>query len=129
MFRPLIPAIIWTIVVLLLTGIPGGLMPDVPKFMDLLQPDKLVHLFIFGLWVFLFAHGISKFKSQHLFLHKSGVFSMFLGMIFGGFTEVLQYYVIPGRSGNIYDFIADALGCYIGYLIFVRFKQKLWSRG
>lgn len=128
MIRPLIPAILWTVIVLLLTGLPGNVMPEVPRFLDLFQPDKLVHIFIFGLWVVLAAYGTTELKIRKGLLKNASLFSAVLGMIFGGITEILQYSVIPQRSGNIYDFIADAVGCLLGYIFFTRFWQKKRSK-
>jgi VanZ family protein len=49
---------------------------------------------------------------------------LFVGMIFGFFTEVLQRYVFIGRNGNIFDFMADVLGTLLGLAVFLIFFRK-----
>ena len=40
-----------------------------------------------------------------------------IGFIYGALTEVMQETLIPGRTGSIYDWIADALGSIFGAII------------
>lgn len=46
------------------------------------------------------------------------IIALLFGIIYAIFTELLQYYVIYGRNGNIYDAIADIIGAIIGLLLF-----------
>ena len=116
MFRkPLLPGIAWTLLIVLMTLIPGNYIPRITTFLDWLGPDKLLHLFMFGVYAYLLLEGFVRHKSS--FLRKNPVFISFLvGMVFAILTEVAQKYVIYGRNGNLYDFMADILGWAIGYL-------------
>lgn len=38
--------------------------------------------------------------------------------------EYLQYSLNVNRSGNIYDFIANTLGCFIGFAVFILIARK-----
>lgn len=118
MFRkPLLPGLLWTMLIALLTLIPGNYIPKVTTFLDWLGPDKLVHLFIFGVYAYLLIVGFSKQKPG-LFTSKNAVLSaLSIGMVFALFTEVMQRFVIPGRNGSYYDFLADLLGLALGYMI------------
>ena len=124
MFRkPLLPGIAWTLLIVLLTLIPGNYIPRISTFLDWLGPDKLVHLFMFGIYAYLLLEGFVRHKSP--LLRKNPVFISFLvGMVFAIFTEVMQATIIPGRNGNIYDFLADMLGCLLGYTIW-RITRKI----
>ena len=40
---------------------------------------------------------------------------MILGILYGLLMEFVQKYFIPHRSFDLYDVLADATGCIIGY--------------
>lgn len=92
-------------------------LPKIPLFLQLFHPDKLVHLFIFGVFVFLQLRG---FILQPVFpsIRKNAVMvSMLIGLSLAAGTELLQNYVIPLRIGSIYDFIANVAGCLAGWWV------------
>jgi len=132
MFRkPLLPGILWTMLIALLTLIPGNYIPRVTTFLDWLGPDKLVHLFIFGVYAYLLIEGFRRQKPGSI-THEHAVLSgLLIGMVFAIFTEVMQRFVIPGRSGNYFDFLADLLGLLLGSMtwsIAKRFDKKNLSQ-
>ena len=114
--KPLLPGLVWTLLIALLTLLPGNYIPKVTTFFDWLGPDKLIHVFLFGTYTYLLLEGLNK-QSKYVFLQKYPVFtSLFIGIVFAIFIETMQRLVIPGRNGNIYDFLADMLGCFLGYI-------------
>jgi len=118
MFRkPLLPGLIWTILIALLTLIPGNYIPKVTTFFNWLGPDKLVHLFIFGVYAYLLVEGLHRQTLVVITHEKALLSSLLLGMVFATFTEVMQRFVIPGRNGNYFDFLADLLGLALGSMI------------
>jgi len=126
--KKLWPSLVWALFILLLTGLPGNYFPSVVNFFDWLSPDKVVHLILFGGQVFWILFG---FREQYF----SGrnritimVSALSIGIVYGLLTEVLQRYVFIGRSGNVYDFIADALGAIIGILAFYLLYRKKINR-
>lgn len=119
------PAMAWALIVLVLTGLPGNYFPEIPTFWNLLKPDKIVHLFIFGLLTVLVASGFTRsFRTLHL-----AAKSIAIGIAYGGITELLQGYVFIGRTASIYDFIANSVGCIAGFLLFKLFLIKYIKRG
>jgi VanZ family protein len=116
MFRkPFLPGLLWTVFIAALTLVPGNYIPRAVTFLDWLGPDKLLHLILFGTYIFLLLEGFSR-QSKHPFLRKNRVLiSLIVGIVFAFFTETMQKFVIPGRNGNIYDFIADIAGSFLGY--------------
>ena len=42
-----------------------------------------------------------------------------IGTAYGILTEVMQETLIPGRTGSLYDWVADTLGCIFGAIIAV----------
>jgi VanZ family protein len=124
MIRNLLPGILWGIVILILSGVPGNYVPSVFGFLDWISPDKLVHLMMYAVFVFVLLRGLRKQKQQHE-ISKNLIYSILgIGIAFGGITEVLQNTVFIRRNGNIYDFIADIIGCLIGLMIYLVYQRK-----
>lgn len=124
--RRIWPSVLWAIAILVLTGVPGKYFPAVTSFWDWLSPDKIVHIFIFGIQAFLLFHA---FRVQFLPTKQRLVYvSVISGsvILFALLTEVLQTYVFIGRHGNVYDFIADAVGVFFGFMAYylLNFKKK-----
>jgi VanZ family protein len=121
------PALAWSLIILLLTGLPGNVFPEIKTFWDWLSPDKVVHLIMFGTLSFLILFG---YRHQYEGNNKQKlVWAAVLSAIaYGFFTEVLQYYVFIGRSGNIYDALADAIGAVFGWWLFIPVFKKLKSK-
>jgi len=125
LFWKLLPSLVWALIILLLTGLPGTYFPTVISFWDWLSPDKVVHIFIFLVQTFLI---LVAFRTQYLLGNRRLVYTWLLISIvtvFAFLTEVLQSYVFIGRDGNAYDFIADFIGVLVGYLAYnLYFKKK-----
>ncbi len=116
--------ILWGLLIVLLTVLPGSAFPKLPTFMDLFQPDKLVHIFIFGIFFFLQGRGFL-LQQQFTSLQKHALLITFIiGLTLGAATEIVQEYIVPMRDGNIYDFIADAAGCLLGWVVLYLFHRR-----
>lgn len=111
------PAISWAIIVMLLVGLPGNVFPEIKSFWEWLSPDKVVHLFIFGTLSFLILFG---YRDDIYGDNKRKYFTIaiVLTTFYGILTEVLQYYVFIGRSGNVYDALADVIGAIFGCILY-----------
>jgi VanZ family protein len=119
------PGILWIIVILVLTCIPGSLIPEIPSFMDLFQPDKLVHVFLFTVLVFLLLLGLRKQFPKPQTYWFSTIIALNIGVFLGAITELLQgTELITGRRCSVYDFIANVAGCFLGWGIFVLWKKR-----
>lgn len=110
-----LPGIAWFFVVMVLTFMPGK---DIPgnSLLELLYFDKWVHAAIFGLMVILFIRPLvvssltESSKLRYFFCIAIAV------ALWGLATEFIQKYFIPGRSFDIWDFVADSIGCSLAYL-------------
>jgi len=115
--RPLVPGLLWTLLIAVLTLVPGNYIPRITTFLDWFSPDKILHFILFGTYTFLLAAGFSK-QSGSALLKQYPVFtSIIIGIIFAFFIEVMQKHIIPGRNGNMYDFLADVFGIFLGILV------------
>lgn len=89
-------AALWSLAILTACSVPGN---GLPKLNLPLSPDKWVHVglfLVFG-WLWLRAGA------------RAGAVLAW-GVAFAAATEVWQGAVIPGRSGDPFDALADAAG-------------------
>ncbi len=108
----------WTILILIVTTFPGNYIPKPTNFLNLFQPDKIVHLILFLPFSFFWLE--YKKLTDRVFLRKFQKYlSIFIvGTIYASSTELIQYFVQIGRNGNVYDLIADCCGILLGILFF-----------
>jgi hypothetical protein len=125
LFRSFWPSIIWVVSILVLTGIPGTMLPDVPRFMNLLQPDKLIHIALFGIYAILLVGTLKVKYAGSKFYGSINEITLFSGIVLAGVSELMQRYIVWGRSGNIYDFIADCIGLAVGIYLGIRLVRNL----
>jgi len=122
-FKNFWPGIIWGCVILALTLLPGNYFPQVGSFWNLFSPDKLVHLFIFGVFGFLLLTGTYKQYpdtiNRYIF-----VWPLLVVVLMGVVTETLQAVLPIGRDANIYDLIANIIGCLLGWVTFSELRKK-----
>lgn len=114
------PFIFWLILIIIISGFPGDKVPEIPVW----QFDKLVHsviYFVLSLTI-LYAYNEQYSKpSKRLII---GMLAVTIGIFYGGIMEILQHYIFINRSGNWYDFVANAFGAILGVL-FYPFVMKL----
>lgn len=102
--------ILWTILMLTLTLIPGESIPDAPLF----AYDKIGHFGMFGGWTFFLGLYMIVYRGKrdiNLFL------LMIAGILFGAVIELLQYFLTDDRTASWGDVIANSLGCFTAYLL------------
>lgn len=103
------PAIVAIIIFYLCCLIAPKDVPEIDFFL-FIPTDKIVHfLMYFGL------SGVASFnyiydKRGKIIILKLILFALLVPIIYGGLIEILQSKYFPGRTGDWYDFWADALG-------------------
>ncbi|MDP4291359.1 MAG: VanZ family protein [Bacteroidota bacterium] len=125
MIRYFWPAYLWGVIVLILTGIPGNDLPTIPSYLEVIHPDKIVHMGMFGLLMLLLSAG-SYYKAGKVSISNKLIFIYFIiTASLGGITELLQKWVFVGRSCDILDFFADVVGVILALLFyFFVFESK-----
>ena len=108
------PALAWTIIVGILCCLPGSLLPSETHF-KIPQFDKLVHLTMFGGFVFLWNRYEARRAAEMKKLLRLFFLWYVLGNIYGVATELAQKYWIPGRDYDEADIIADMIGAGLAY--------------
>ncbi len=109
--------IVWGLFLVILHIIPGQYFPPLPRFIDLFQPDKIVHLFLFGVFVYLWARGLRKGGTPLVLIRYSGILAFFFGLVLGASLELVQEAFITNRVGSVWDFTANVIGCGIGWYL------------
>ena len=108
-------AVLWGLFLVLLHLIPGRMLPHLPTYLDLLQPDKLVHVGMFAIFTWMMIAAFTK-EGNPLFFTRRPVLAAFLiALLFGTLMELIQNYLIPNRFGDVYDLIADMAGGFAGW--------------
>ena len=123
-FYSFIPAILWWLFVLVLLCTPGEDLPKLGSWTELVNFDKIIHIFIFGLMAYLFMKPIAqKVISQN---SKKKIFLKITIAIalWGLTTEFIQDFWIEGRSFDLWDFAADSIGACAVFVLSKRLTQK-----
>jgi glycopeptide antibiotics resistance protein len=110
-------AILWALLILVLTLVPGDEFPDL-SFWSLLTFDKAAHAFVFGVLVLLFMTGFSKQYTFPAIRYSSQKAALLVGVTYAVITEVLQYLLAGSRTADLMDIMANLIGCLIGFGIF-----------
>jgi VanZ family protein len=97
-------ALIYAVLIFIISGIPK----ITPPFLGFTLEDKVYHFLEYAIFSFLLF--LAFFKSQRDFFRKNVfLFSSLIGIIYAYSDEFHQRFV-PGRTYDLYDFLADCLG-------------------
>jgi VanZ family protein len=108
------PGIIWAFIILVLSTItPPSVY--IPNLFDLFAPDKIAHFLIYGAFVVILYFGFR--KSGGRLARNQYSFSSLIAVTYGGLIEIYQGYLLPNRTGDYVDFIANCIGCLIGWIL------------
>jgi VanZ family protein len=105
-----LPALLWAVLILLLTFMPGS---DVPNF-KIPHLDKVAHAGMYAVFSFLLLYGFRSGRASDNKLQKHAVMSAALAIGFGIVTEALQPELAPGRTFEVTDILANIIGSISG---------------
>jgi VanZ family protein len=118
--RAYAPAVIWAIVLFGASSIPSDAMPQ----SIILSQDKLLHMGVYAVLGFLLYRGIRR-RNAGAWL-AAGWWTLGISVVYGASDEFHQYFV-PGRSMDIFDLMADAIGAACA-IAFARYLEHRRSR-
>ncbi len=98
-----LPLILWAALIFIESSIPGNKFPSTP-----LGSDKLVHITIYFIFCWLAFRMLSN-QSSKLLSSLSLYLSAVMTIVYG-FSDEFHQLFTPGRSADMYDLAADALG-------------------
>ncbi len=105
----------WAALILALTSIPGSAVPDV----GVKSTDKLVHLLLYAVLGALATRALwSSDRPTRLVILVTVAVS-----IFGAVDEMHQL-LVPGRSGDLPDWLADTIGGMTGAVLFTAIGRR-----
>ena len=116
------PGILCGIVILILTGIPGSAFPRVKPIVGV---DKVVHVFMYATFAFLCLWGYRKqfIDNGMAYRKRALLLAIIISIAYGGITELMQEHLVPSRTGDWFDFLADSIGTCIGIYVFHLFYR------
>lgn len=109
-----LPGILWAMLVGGLCFTPGQDLPGSPFF----SFDKLVHGLVFLVLVFQWLTGFRKQNRFRNLKYYSVPIAVSLALCYGAVLEFFQGWYFPGRSADLFDWIADAAGVICGTIIY-----------
>jgi len=118
------PVFLWSIIILILSGVPGNMIPKVENFWSWLRPDKIMHIFLYGVFFYLLLNSVAKHLNTAVLGIKRLIILLTIGIIFAALTEILQAKIFINRDGSLYDFIANMIGCLAGLTIYLVTSKK-----
>ncbi len=114
-------AIGWTMIIFLLMIMPTDNIPSQGLF-DIAHLDKLVHMILFGGFVWLWYFTLT--KNQKSIPHSVVLKKVFFISSFYGISMEFVQYFFTARSFDIWDIVADIIGAGIAWgILSIRGKK------
>lgn len=120
LFNYSLPPLCWMAIILLLIGIPGYKFPS----SDLLSADKFIHFGLYFVLSFLWMQAFIKQSSVPMLRFEAGFYTLLIGIVYSGLTEILQGFLFIQRSADVLDFLANATGSFAGFFFFRIFIRR-----
>ena len=114
MFKKLIPAFLWALLILYFSTKGKINLPE--SWWDFFSMDKIGHFGIYGIFTFLLLRGFVSPSSQ--WKEKGVLMALSISILYGIGMEVMQYAFFPGRYFEYLDIIANIIGSFTGLLFF-----------
>ncbi len=114
------PAILWALFILLVCLVSQKYIPNV-KF-NLLSPDKIAHIALFGVLCLLLIWGLNK---NNFLSYKNMLWLTLCTIGYGALIELLQMITRNGRVADWDDIIANAFGAALVYLFYSLYYRSL----
>lgn len=118
------PAIAWAAVIFGLSSVPSSVI-TVPTPLHI---DKAFHVAIFFIFCLLLNRAFLN-QRRAPSLSKYHLFISFLVVVAYGLTDELHQVIVPGRSPDFYDAVADSLGGLVGTLYLLLNKYQASRKG
>ncbi len=99
--------------------LPGSSLPKAGIF-EKIYLDKWVHITLFSTLVALFSFPLKKQVPSNSLVY---LYITLLCLMYGVGMEFMQRYFANGRSFDVWDMVADAVGCSLGFL-FTKWQIK-----
>lgn len=125
-FKNFLPGIAWFFIILVVCCLPGRDIPEI-GWLDSIHFDKLVHIGLFAILVFLFAFPLFAYKIDGSKKMMYVLWIMILASLFGLAIEFIQKYFVIGRTFDLLDWAADSFGALVAFF-YSRYKIEKSAR-
>ena len=115
--------IIWAVIIFFLSVIPGDKIPS-GRILDIFHVDKLAHIAIYIILVFLMFRGFQKQYTFPALRYHPKSYALVISIAYGVFLELLQGSIL-NRNFDILDILANIIGCFIGTIVYTRVYNKV----
>ncbi|MCF8224971.1 MAG: VanZ family protein [Bacteroidales bacterium] len=113
-----IVSILFAIVIFILSVWPADTAPTPSFFFK--GMDKVIHGIMYGVFIVLI---LREYLKNSVVNYQGVIYLLLLTWIYSIIMELIQYFVVETRSGEIYDVLANMGGIIIGTAIFLTFKK------
>jgi VanZ family protein len=117
------PPALWAAFILLLTSVPGSDIPHV-SVLSFRESDKIVHATMYAIFAWLATRSLVR-AGRPL---RQAVLIVLLGIALFAAADEWHQQFIPGRSMDVFDWLADFSGASIGALVAVMAPRVRESR-
>lgn len=123
--RPFIPAVIWTIIVLGLSAMPGTFIPSF-SWSDLISLDKLAHATVYCILTLFICGGFQAQEQNHKLIIREIIIAIGFSCFWGASMEWMQGTFFPSRAFEFLDMLANCTGAFIGWGIWQSGNVRKW---
>lgn len=120
-------AILWALLILLLSLVPGKNLPEINLF-DFLSFDKLAHVFMYAMLVFLLTTGCKRQYAKSWLRYHAKLTAFWISFSYGLLLEITQLLLTTDRYFDWLDVIANTLGAAVGIVFFLLIYGKQLSK-
>ena len=113
--RNQLPAILYMVLIFIMSSIPRLSLPDV----GLRWEDKFVHLVEYMALSFLLARAFYYQHWKPMSISQAVQLAVIVAVLYAATDEIHQYFV-PGRFADVWDWVADSIGAYLGGIVAAR---------
>jgi len=114
-----LPVVVYMIIIFIASSLPEKKLPEIGFEMN----DKIIHIGEYFLLYLLFFLSFSNIEKDNIISKNLFTFSFIL-TVFYGITDELHQALVPGRSADIFDIVADIFGALLG-ILFLKFYFRL----
>ncbi|MEM4261325.1 MAG: VanZ family protein [Candidatus Woesearchaeota archaeon] len=113
--------ILCIVIIFILSFIPGKALDKFDLF-DFKFQDLIVHFIMYAFFTYIFIKDLSLLKKSYFNQKRWWLVPLIVSLTIGLVTELTQWLFIPGRNGNILDFVINLSGTGTIILSFRNFK-------
>ena len=123
----LLKSIIWGIIILLGSTIPGNKISRV-ALLELKHIDKLLHFMMYFIFSLILYFDLRKYINALKIKYFVYLYIFFISLVWGIIIELIQYYILSYREGNVADIMANISGILIGILCILLAEKYLLKK-